>query len=976
MNRDISTYTIDQLFDIDQLKQFLEYHHLMSGMGCALLDNDENTLVSIGHQEICARFHHVHPVCSKQCRGRLSRLKADRTENDYIEYRCGNGMIDVAIPIRIQGHLIATFYSGQFFYDDDPPDRDYFYNKALELGYDPAEYLTALAHVPLFSREHVRSKLMGLCSITKLLSESGLKYARLEKDRRNAKLAFFANLDAVNRAIQGTNDPQQMMNDVLDVVRSVLNCDRAFLMYPCDPDAEVLDIQIESTTPEHPGVKALGGFLFQEKSISQDVHALLNTDEPVAFGCGSSHEISGTTAKRFAIKSILGMAIHPKIGKPWVFGIHQCTYDRVWSPDEKRFVKEVGRRLGDALTMLLTHQALQESEARYRHSSNLLSSVLESATVVGVFALDRKYRYLAFNRRHRERMKFLWDKDIAIGMNMFDAVSVKYRAEIRQLCDQVLKGESVSADLQFHIVKDGREVSAYYENHGSPIVNDNGEVVGLTFFAINITERKHMETELFQREQQFRTLAENSPGMIVRYDRECKRIYVNPAFTQKSHIQAADALRTTPADFWMKPANITPDEYIAVLQKVMNTGEPGEILFECPDPETGQFSFHHFHIVAEKNGNGDILGCLAIDHDITSLKEAQLKLDRLVEIFPGVLCTFCMRPDGGFSMSYASHRIKELLGLTFDELHHDMSKVFSWVHPDDYERHMNSIFESSQTLLPWHLEFRILHPGKGDVWVEGHCIPKRQPDGSTLWYGCIHDITGRKLSEEALEKKRRQLAELSSELSLAEERERKNIAAMLHDHIGQTLLLGRIKLGALAVNTIPKDQQKTVAEIKDLLDQVTLDIHKLTVQLSPPILATAGLEAALEWLGRRMEEDYGLFVEFEDDLRMKPLKEEVRSVVYQCARELLINVAKHAKTDHARIVVARDGNHFCLTVEDDGFGFDPAMLEHDSSKDLSFGLLSIQIRMERLGGGVIYESSPGHGSRMTLLSPLSKTDIP
>ena len=69
MTPDISTYTIKQLFDIDQLKQFLEYHHVMSGMGCALLDHNENTIVSIGQQEICAWFHQVHPV------GRSRQLK-------------------------------------------------------------------------------------------------------------------------------------------------------------------------------------------------------------------------------------------------------------------------------------------------------------------------------------------------------------------------------------------------------------------------------------------------------------------------------------------------------------------------------------------------------------------------------------------------------------------------------------------------------------------------------------------------------------------------------------------------------------------------------------------------------------------------------------------------------------------------------------------------------------------------------------
>ena len=219
---------------------------------------------------------------------------------------------------------------------------------------------------------------------------------------------------------------------------------------------------------------------------------------------------------------------------------------------------------------------------------------------------------------------------------------------------------------------------------------------------------------------------------------------------------------------------------------------------------------------------------------------------------------------------------------------------------------------------------------------------------------------------------REQLAALSTELSLAEERERQNIAAILHDHIGQMLLLVRIKLGTLADGITPESEKKTAEEAKALLDQVTHDIHNLTVQMNPPILDAVGLEAALEWLGRRMEEDYGLFVEFEEDLKEKPLRDEVRSVVYQCGRELLVNVAKHAGTDHARILVAReDDRYYRLTVEDDGAGFDLSRIVPDASRDCRFGLISIQIRMERMGGSVAFESAPGEGSRMTLLAPLA-----
>jgi two-component system sensor histidine kinase NreB len=196
------------------------------------------------------------------------------------------------------------------------------------------------------------------------------------------------------------------------------------------------------------------------------------------------------------------------------------------------------------------------------------------------------------------------------------------------------------------------------------------------------------------------------------------------------------------------------------------------------------------------------------------------------------------------------------------------------------------------------------------------------------------------------------------------------IASVLHDHIGQTLLLGRIKLGILAGVPKPEPLESIINEVRELLDQATDDTHSLTVQLNPPMLSVSGLEAALQWLGRRMEADYGLVVEFLDDLCPKPLSEELRSILYQFTRELLINAAKHAKTDRVLVIVGREADMYSLTVEDRGAGFNPDDIIPDMSRDCRFGLFSIQVRIERLGGLMDIDSSPGGGTRITIRLPI------
>jgi signal transduction histidine kinase len=116
-----------------------------------------------------------------------------------------------------------------------------------------------------------------------------------------------------------------------------------------------------------------------------------------------------------------------------------------------------------------------------------------------------------------------------------------------------------------------------------------------------------------------------------------------------------------------------------------------------------------------------------------------------------------------------------------------------------------------------------------------------------------------------------------------------------------------------------------------------------------------------------MKEDYGLRVLIVGDNNPKPLSDDMRTIVFQACRELLINVAKHAETETARVALHWEENRLCLTVEDRGAGFDPASITADG-----FGLFSIRERFRYLGGDMVIESAPGQGARVTLWVELAK----
>jgi PAS domain S-box-containing protein len=184
---------------------------------------------------------------------------------------------------------------------------------------------------------------------------------------RQAQLHFFEGMDRINRAIQGTNNLEQiMMRDVLDVLLSVFECDRASLVYPCDPEAAMWRTTMERTQPEWPGALALGLEVPVDPDVVRVYKAVLASNDPVGFGPENEYPLPTDVAERFNVCSQLATAIYPKEDKPYMFTIHQCSRPRIWTQEERRLFKESGRRLADALTSLLMYRSLRASEERYR----------------------------------------------------------------------------------------------------------------------------------------------------------------------------------------------------------------------------------------------------------------------------------------------------------------------------------------------------------------------------------------------------------------------------------------------------------------------------------------------------------------------------------------------------------------------------------------------------------------------------------
>ncbi len=235
----------------------------------------------------------------------------------------------------------------------------------------------------------------------------------------------------------------------------------------------------------------------------------------------------------------------------------------------------------------------------------------------------------------------------------------------------------------------------------------------------------------------------------------------------------------------------------------------------------------------------------------------------------------------------------------------------------------------------------------------------------------LREIGERKKAEDTLISSRDRLRTLAAELSLAEERERRRIAGYLHDSIVQTLGLLKNRLTQKAKEAWGPDGEPP-EDIRALVDEAIRDARSLTFELSPPILYELGLEPAVEWLGEQIQERYGIRTTTRDDGQPKPLHDDVRVLLFQAVRELLVNAAKHSGADSVEISMRRDGPLMLISTQDDGAGFNEAELESSPTESGHFGLFSIRERLDHIGGRLSVSSDEGKGTRFTLEVPLLK----
>ena len=235
----------------------------------------------------------------------------------------------------------------------------------------------------------------------------------------------------------------------------------------------------------------------------------------------------------------------------------------------------------------------------------------------------------------------------------------------------------------------------------------------------------------------------------------------------------------------------------------------------------------------------------------------------------------------------------------------------------------------------------------------------------------IHDLTEEVETANRLQEYQEELRILAGKISAAEESERRRISSELHDGTIQNLVLARIHLANLR-SSLPSEAGQDLADsINELLENSLRETRSLIFEISPPVLYELGLEPAVEWLAEHYKQRTGVSVEITSDDGATRLSQEMNIVMFQSARELLVNIAKHAQAKRVGIDWRHQKDRVILSVSDDGVGFDVDSPGIKKATEGGFGLFAVRERLKLMGASLEIESSPGN-TLMTITAPVEQ----
>jgi len=646
--------------------------------------------------------------------------------------------------------------------------------------------------------------------------------------------------------------------------------------------------------------------------------------------------------------------------KQWIQGISCTTHYRIiskngqifWVSERTTPIVEKGKiirivgALRDITEATRVQEALKESEARFRVA-------LQNAPIA-VFHQDLGLRYTWLYKPQIVR-----DPEEAIGKTDFDIFPYEDALISTALKKRILDtGEPIRGEFQ--VTKNGE--THYFDLTGEPLRDASGKIIGINCATMDITKYKTLESKLRESEARFRSIFENAAVGIALFDETGQLIMANEAFCRFFGFPNEDLTKLEIFDFYRQQI-FSPEVF--PLKDTDKLGIERPFLLK-----NGQLVWGRLSVSIVKDADNSpqyILVC----EDVTQRKQAEQALEqsqkllqRITDSTPTLIYILDIKEG---KCTYVNSTAAAFWGKL------DMA-IAERIHPEDQKKwgefllrlasaEDEEIIENSFRVMNFKGEWRVLRS-----W---NMVFNRTKDGKVceVLVSSIDDTEHQNALQE-IQKYQQQLISLASEISIAEEQERRRIASGLHDSVGQMLAMARMQLRVTQKSIKQRDLCKKLDQVCDLLTEAINQTRSLAIELSPPILQELGFEAAIVWLVDQMNNRYGMSIRLEKEANGDfNLDFEVAVLLYQAVRELLFNVLKHAQVKTAQVLLTRNSGTIKVSVTDSGTGFDHRKIENTFNPE-GFGLFSIRERLKYFGGKMEIESAVGRGTKVEISIPV------
>ncbi len=630
------------------------------------------------------------------------------------------------------------------------------------------------------------------------------------------------------------------------------------------------------------------------------------------------------------------------------------------SNEELEASKEELQSINEELSTV--NAQLHEKVVELETANNDLSNLLSSTAVATVF-LDESLRIRRFTPVTAELLNLIPGdvgrplSDIASGLN-----DPGLRKEAREVLQKLAPVEREIA------LGDGR----WFIRRVLPFRTHDNRIGGVVVTFTDVTRIKHSEAE----QVRLAAIVDTSSDAIISRDLEGRVTTWNHGAEATFGFTASEMVGSA-------VERLIPAEDREAHGRRVARVAGGEALRaeERRRRRDGALIDVELSLAPVLGPDGAVAGVSTIARDVTEarrvsrdLAESEARYRATGELVPfgSWMC------DASGACTFLTQPFLEATGRTMEEV-----RGFGWLDlvPEEQRGPLQDAWmHCVQTGEDWDYEydFRGADGAMRTTVTKGRAV--RDSEGGILFWAGFHlDVTDRRRLEEDLLELNRELEErveartaqlraLAVELSRAEQRERTELARVLHDGLQQLLAAGHLHVEAARASGDEASVRAVLEKLDALLDEALQASQNLVAELAPPVIQRASLSAALRWLAERLSDRLHVDVETGDGEDISRLTLEQRRLVFRVVRELLLNVIKHAGAGEAKVRVEEAGDTLEVSVSDEGCGFDPAVLDRGPAE--SFGLLSVREQLHAAGGDLVIESAPGHGVLAVLSIPL------